>query len=77
MTYPKGKEVYRTADGYILGSADPELRRLRTITALYRDVTRRWLERAGIGAGMTVVDAGCGPGDVALLAAGWSGRPGP
>lgn len=59
----------RTTDDYILGSAGPELRRLRTISVLYRDVTRRWLEAAGIGAGMTVVDLGCGPGDVALLAA--------
>lgn len=64
------------ADGYILGSADPELRRLRTISALYRDVTRRWLKGAGIGAGMTVADVGCGPGDVALLAAGLVGSSG-
>jgi hypothetical protein len=45
LTNPREKEVYRTADGHILGSADPELRRLRTISVLYRDVTRRWLER--------------------------------
>jgi SAM-dependent methyltransferase len=56
-------------DDYVLGSDDPELRRLRTISILYRDTTRRWLEQAGIGPGMSVVDVGCGPGDVALLAA--------
>jgi ubiquinone/menaquinone biosynthesis C-methylase UbiE len=43
------------------------LRRLQTLSLLYRDVTRRWLERAGIGPGMSVVDVGCGPGDVTLL----------
>lgn len=63
------RSVSTTRDDYVLGSAGPELRRLRTISVLYRDVTRRWLERAGVGAGMTVVDAGCGPGDVTLLAA--------
>lgn len=56
-------------DDYVMGSADPELRRLQTISVLYRDITRRWLERAGIGSGMSVVDVGCGPGDVTLLAA--------
>ena len=55
--------------GYVMGSSDPELRRLRTISTLYRDITLRWLERAGIGPGMSVVDVGCGPGDVAQLAA--------
>lgn len=59
---------YRT-DDYVMGSTDSELRRLGTISALYHDITRRWLEKSGIGAGMSVVDAGCGPGDVALLAA--------
>ncbi len=54
-------------DEYVLGSADPELRRLQTLSLLYQDVTRRWLERAGIGPGMSVVDVGCGPGDVTLL----------
>ncbi len=39
--------VRLTAEDYILGSADPELRRLRTISGLYRDVTLRWLERGG------------------------------
>lgn len=54
-------------DDYVLGSAGNELRRLQTLSLLYRDVTRRWLERAGIGPGMSVVDVGCGPGDVTLL----------
>lgn len=60
--------MHRT-DDYVMGSTNPELRRLQTISVLYRDTSRRWLEHAGIGAGMSVVDLGCGPGDVTLLAA--------
>jgi SAM-dependent methyltransferase len=56
-------------DRYVLGSAGPELRRLETLSALYRQTTRLWLERAGIGPGMSVVDVGCGPGDVTRLVA--------
>jgi SAM-dependent methyltransferase len=62
-----GRGRARRRDDYVLGSAGNELRRLQTLSLLYRDVTRRWLERAGIGPGMSVVDVGCGPGDVTLL----------
>ena len=34
MTDLREKQVYRTADGHILGSADPELRRLRHLRTL-------------------------------------------
>ena len=63
-------------DGYVMGSTDPELRRLGTISVLYQDITRRWLKHAGIREGMSVVDVGCGPGDVTLLAAGTVGPTG-
>ena len=66
LSNPREEEVYRAAVGYILGSVAPKSWRLRTISVLYREVTRRRLERAEIGVGMTVVDAGYGPGDVAL-----------
>jgi SAM-dependent methyltransferase len=66
-TTGRRESPYR-ADGYVMGSGGPELRRLRTISALYKDITRRWLQHAGIGPGMSVVDVGCGPGDVTLLA---------
>jgi RimJ/RimL family protein N-acetyltransferase len=34
LTDLREKQVYRTADGHILGSADPELRRLRHLRTL-------------------------------------------
>jgi SAM-dependent methyltransferase len=71
----RGKRA-RPTDGYVLGSDDPELRRLQTLSVLYRDISRRWLEHAGIGPGMSVVDVGCGPGDVTLLAADLVGTTG-
>lgn len=64
----KEKSTYQR-DDYVMGSTDPELRRLQMMSTLYRDITRRWLEHSGIGPGMSVVDVGCGPGDVTLLAA--------
>ena len=78
MTGPRREVGSYRPEGYVLGSDDPELRRLRTLSVLYRGITRRWLEQAGIGAGMSVVDVGCGPGDVTLLSAemvGASGSP--
>lgn len=75
-TGSRGTELTHGRDGYVMGSSGPELERLRTVSALYRDVTLRWLQRAGIGPGMSVVDVGCGPGDVALLAAGLVGPTG-
>ena len=65
----RSEESLYQANVYVMGSDDPELRRLQTISVLYRDITRRWLEHAGISPGMSVVDVGCGPGDVTLLAA--------
>jgi SAM-dependent methyltransferase len=63
------EDSFYQSNGYVMGSESSELRRLRTISVLYLDITRRWLEHTGIGPGMSVVDVGCGPGDVTLLAA--------
>jgi SAM-dependent methyltransferase len=57
-----------SGDGYVLGSSSRELDRLDAQGLLYRDVTRRTLEEAGIGPGMQVLDLGSGSGDVAFLA---------
>ena len=53
----------------MLGSGCSELERLQTLSTLYEGITRRWLKEAGPEAGMSVVDVGCGPGDVTMLAA--------
>ena len=52
---------------YALGYAEAELRRLTTQARLVDPITRRFLEAAGIGNGMRVLDIGSGAGDVALL----------
>jgi ubiquinone/menaquinone biosynthesis C-methylase UbiE len=54
---------------YILGYADAELERLAKQSRLYADWTNQILTRAGLSAGMRVLDAGCGIGDVSFIAA--------
>ncbi len=54
---------------YVCGHAPRELDRLALQSRIYDRVTRRVLVRAGLAAGDSVVDLGCGGGDVALLAA--------
>ena len=56
-------------DGYILGHHESELRRLVAQASLLRPLTERLLRDAGLAPGMRVLDAGCGVGDVAMLAA--------
>lgn len=58
-----------TAPAYVLGHAQSELRRLSYQDRFYRPVTLDLLRRAGIGAGMRVLDIGCGAGDVSRLTA--------
>jgi len=53
---------------YALGYSPGEFKRLEQQAAFYRDLTEDLLRRAGIGAGMRVLDVGCGVGDVSLLA---------
>jgi SAM-dependent methyltransferase len=54
---------------YVLGHTTRELDRLDAQGAIYRDATLRAFREAGIGAGMRILDLGCGSGDVSLLAA--------
>ncbi len=54
---------------YPFQSSDDERKRLIAQGGLLAPLTRRLFERAGITAGMRVLDIGSGSGDVALLAA--------
>jgi len=54
---------------YPFQSSDDERKRLIAQSGLVAPLTRRLFERAGITAGMRVLDIGAGSGDVALLAA--------
>jgi SAM-dependent methyltransferase len=54
---------------YLLGSSAHETERLILQDQIYRPITRRLFQSAGIGPGMSVLDLGCGAGDVSLLLA--------
>src|SRR6266853_6396368 len=53
---------------YVFGHPEEESQRLLQQSRLYNPCTRRFLEQAGITAGMKVLDMGSGAGDVAFLA---------
>ena len=58
-----------TPRSYVLGHSETELRRLAMQSAFWDELTEEVFRRAGIGVGAHVLDVGCGPGDVAFLAA--------
>jgi len=53
---------------YALGYSQSEFKRLEMQSAFIRDLTEDVLRRAGLAPGMSVLDLGCGVGDVSLLA---------
>ncbi|BBZ37836.1 hypothetical protein MCNS_08990 [Mycobacterium conspicuum] len=54
---------------YVLGHVDAEIQRLLLQGRLYNDFTEHALRLAGLRPGMRVLDVGCGPGDVSIIAA--------
>jgi ubiquinone/menaquinone biosynthesis C-methylase UbiE len=56
-------------DDYIMGRTTAEYQRLRSQARALEPVTRRVLERVGVGEGMNCVDVGCGAGDVMRILA--------
>jgi SAM-dependent methyltransferase len=61
---------------YLFGHSAAETERLRLQAQMFAPSTRRFLEHAGIGPGMRMLDVGTGAGDVALLAAELVGEDG-
>ncbi|HLJ47965.1 MAG TPA: class I SAM-dependent methyltransferase [Bryobacteraceae bacterium] len=57
------------APGYMMGHSDHERRRLALQALRLNPLTEGFLQRAGIGPGMNVLDLGCGVGEVSLIAA--------
>src|SRR5215471_8861121 len=58
-----------TRSNYVMGHTDRERRRLALQAAILNPLTESFLCRAGIYAGMRVLDWGCGIGEVSLIAA--------
>jgi ubiquinone/menaquinone biosynthesis C-methylase UbiE len=54
---------------YALGSSAQEHERLQRQADVFRPATTQLLRNAGLAPGMRVLDAGCGMGDVSLIAA--------
>jgi len=61
---------------YALGDGDAERRRLILQARFLGELTRELFSRAGLAAGMRVLDVGCGVGDISLLASEFVGARG-
>jgi len=61
---------------YVMGYDDRERRRLAIQASILHPFTEQLLGRAGIAPGMSVLDLGCGVGDVSIIAARLVGRSG-
>lgn len=75
-TVSAGQPIAGRAADYPLGHSPQELERLSHQARFIGDLTRALLVDAGVGAGMRVLDVGCGPGDVSFLAASLVGATG-
>jgi len=55
--------------GYVMGHTDRERRRLALQASVINPLTDSFLRRAGVSAGMNVLELGCGIGEVSLIVA--------
>jgi SAM-dependent methyltransferase len=69
-------EMQASTGIYAFGHTQKEIQRLLVQGQLLNPFTLRMFENAGITTGMRVLDVGCGPGDVSLLAAEMVGKTG-
>ena len=58
-----------TASRYVMGHTDRERRRLALQGSILNPITEQLLRRARLAEGMSVLDFGCGVGDISLIAA--------
>jgi cyclopropane fatty-acyl-phospholipid synthase-like methyltransferase len=66
-----------TSSAYVMGHNERERRRLAAQAAILDPITEQLLRRAGLASGMSVLDFGCGVGNISVIAArlvGPSGR---
>src|SRR5215469_16207600 len=63
-------------DNYLLGRTPRAVQRLLLLGQICQPFTRRAFIEAGITTGMSVLDVGCGPGDVSQIAANLVGETG-
>ena len=63
-------------ENYLLGQTPEAFQRLLITGQLFNPFTQQFLKEAGITTGMTVLDVGCGPGNVSMLAAELVGETG-
>ena len=62
--------------GYVMGHDDRERRRLSLQASILNPLSDQLLRRAGLSAGMRVLDIGCGVGELSMVAARLVGRHG-
>src|SRR3954466_3041833 len=55
--------------GYVMGHDDRERRRLSLQASIINPLSDQLLRRAGLSAGMRVLDIGCGVGELSMVAA--------
>jgi SAM-dependent methyltransferase len=66
----------QTPTGYVMGHDDRERRRLSLQASILNPLSDHLLRRAGLSAGLRVLDIGCGVGELSMVAARLVGRHG-